>query len=59
MNNVLNFRYNGVSEDRDEGVKKKEPENPRLQLNLDKDVVSMYQCSTEVRNSFEVRYIFF
>jgi hypothetical protein len=48
-----------VSEDRDEGVKKKEPENPRLQLNLDKDVVSMYQCSTEVRNSFEVRYILF
>ncbi len=28
----------------------------RLQLNLDKDVVSMYQCSTEVRNSEEVRF---
>jgi len=46
-------RYNGASEDPDEGAKKKTPEKPRLQLNLDKDVVSMYQCSTEVRNSEE------
>jgi endonuclease VIII-like 3 len=44
-------RYNGASEDPDEGAKKKLVENPRLQLNLDKDVVSLYQCSTEIRDS--------
>jgi len=44
-------RYNGTSEDPDEAAKKKIPENPRLQLDLDRDVVSLYQCSTEMRNT--------
>nr|ALS04206.1 endonuclease 8-like 3 [Acartia pacifica] len=46
-------RYNGASEDPDESAKKKVPEKPRLQLNLDRDAVSMYQCSTEMRDSQE------
>jgi len=43
-------RYNEQSEDPDESARKKVPERPRLELQLDKDVVALYQCSAEVRD---------
>jgi len=43
-------RYNDKSEDPDEGAQRKDVEKPRLQLQLNKDVVSLYQCSTDLRN---------
>ena len=32
------------------------PERPRLELQLDKDVVALYQCSAEVRDGKEVSH---
>jgi len=46
-------RYNHQQTDPDESSRKKEVEKPRLELKLNKDIVSFYQCSTELRNSEE------
>jgi len=46
-------RYNHAQSDPDESARKKEVEKPRLELELSKDIVSFYQCSTELRNTEE------
>jgi len=43
-------RYNHAQSDPDESARKTTPEKPRLELQLSKDTVSFYQCSTELRN---------
>jgi len=42
-------RYNHLQSDPDEGARK-EADKPRLELQMSKDIVSFYQCSTELRN---------
>jgi len=46
-------RYNDQQSDPDETSNKKTRENPRLELELDKDTISFYQCSTDLRNTEE------
>jgi len=56
-------RYNHQQSDPDEGARKKQPEKPRLELelirekssnlNMQRNYVSFYLCSVEIRNSCE------
>ena len=57
------YRYNHQQSDPDEGARKKQPEKPRLELelirekssnlNMQRNYVSFYLCSVEIRNSCE------
>ena len=46
-------RYNNQQSDPDEGARKKQPERPRLELALSKDVVGFFLCSVELREREE------
>ena len=46
-------RYNNQQSDPDEGARKKQPERPRLELALSKDVVGFFLCSVELRQREE------
>ena len=48
-------RLNNQQSDPDEGARKTQPERPRLELELTRDVVSFYLCSVELRDSQETR----
>ena len=50
-------RYNDKAEDQDEGFQAKITEPPRLQLQLEIDTVSLYQCSTDIRDGPQVSTI--
>ena len=46
-------RYNNQQSDPDEGARKTQPERPRLELELSRDVVGFYLCSAELRQCQE------
>ena len=46
-------RFNDQQSDPDEGARKTQPERPRLELQLNKDLVSFYLCSVELRDGKE------
>ena len=48
-------RFNNQQSDPDEGARKTQPERPRLELEMTKDVVSFYLCSVELRDAQETR----
>ena len=48
-------RFNNQQSDPDEGARKTQPERPRLELEMTKDVASFYLCSVELRDAQETR----
>ncbi len=48
-------RFNNQQTDPDEGARKTQPERPRLELEMTRDVVSFYLCSVELRDDQETR----